>query len=102
MKKISEDEENLFIGTTNLDEESEVGIESQYMVVVDEIEKCRKKNKVLKGKLSKEEEVKTLQKELRNSRQQVLSSMEEVKILKEEVVEFKEEVKKLKDQLIVC
>ena len=44
-------------------------IEAQYMVVVDEIEKCRKKNKVLKGKLSKyqeeknskEDEVKTLQ-----------------------------------------
>ena len=77
------------------------------MDVVYEIQKCRKKNKVLKEKLSKyqeeknskEEEVKTLQEELRNSRQQVLASMEEVKSLKQEVVEFKEEVKKLKDQL---
>ena len=84
-------------------------IESQYMAVVDEIEKCRKKNKVLKGKLSKyqedkkskEEEFKTLQEELHNSRQQVLASMKEVKSLKQEVVEFKEEVKKLKDQLTV-
>ena len=70
-------------------------IESQYMVVVDEIEKCRKKNKVSKEKLSKYQE------ELCNSRQQVLASMEEVKSLKQEVVEFKEEVKKLKDQLPV-
>ena len=55
----------------------------------------------MKGKLSKEEEVKTLQEELRNSRQQVLTSMEEVKSLKQEVVEFKEDVKKLKDQLTI-
>ena len=71
-------------------------IASQYMADVDEIEKCRKKNKVLKGKLSKEEEFKTLQVRLHNSRQQVLDSMEDVKSLKQEVVEFKVEVKKLK------
>ena len=53
LEDVSEDEENLFIGTTNSNEESEVDIESQYMAVVDEIEKCRKKNKVLKEKLSK-------------------------------------------------
>ena len=84
-------------------------IESQYMAVVYEIEKCRKNNKVLKGKLSKyqeennskRDEVKTLQEELCNSRQQVLSSMEEVKSLKQEVVELKEEVKKLKYQLTI-
>ena len=76
-------------------------IEAQYMAIVDEIEECRKKDKVLKGKLSKLEEVKTLQEELHSSRQQVLASMEEVKSLKQEVVEFKEEVKKLKDQLTV-
>ena len=34
-EKISEDEENLFIGTTNSDEESEVDIESQYMAAID-------------------------------------------------------------------
>ena len=50
--KLSEDEKNLFIGTSNSDEVSEVEIESQYMAVVDEIEKCRKKNKILKEKLS--------------------------------------------------
>ena len=57
-EKISEDEENLFIRTTNSDEESKVDIESQYMAAMDEIEKCRKKNKVLKGKLSKYQEEK--------------------------------------------
>ena len=57
-EKISEDEENLFIGTTNPDEESEVDIEAQYMAVVDEIEKCREKNKDLKEKLSKYQEEK--------------------------------------------
>ena len=52
-------------------------IEAQYMAIVDEIEKCRKKNKVLKEKWSKyqeekkskEEEVNTLQEELHNSSQ---------------------------------
>ena len=38
----SEDAEILFIGTSNSDEESEVDIESKYMVVVNEIEKCSK------------------------------------------------------------
>ena len=55
---MSEDDEILFIGIKNLDEELEVDIESQYMAVVDEIEKCRKNNKVLKGKLSKYQEEK--------------------------------------------
>ena len=55
---MSEDEEILFIGTTNSDEESEVDIEAQYMATVDEIERCRKRNKVLKEKLSKYQEMK--------------------------------------------
>ena len=59
-KEYSDDEseyvEILFIGTTNQDEESEVDTEAQYMAVIDEIEKCRKRNKVLKEKLSKYEE----------------------------------------------
>ena len=33
-------------------EESEVDLEARYMVIVDEIEKCRRKNKVLKEKMS--------------------------------------------------
>ena len=49
---MSEDEEILFIGTTNLDEESKLDIEAQYMAVVDEIERCRKINKDLKEKMS--------------------------------------------------
>ena len=36
-KEESEDEEILFIGTTNSDDESEVDIEAQYMAGVDEI-----------------------------------------------------------------
>ena len=45
-EEMSEDEEILFIGIANLDEQSKVDIESQYMDVVDEIERYRKKNKV--------------------------------------------------------
>ena len=33
LKDVSEDEKNLFIGTTNSDEESKVDIKDQYMVV---------------------------------------------------------------------
>ena len=59
-KEDSDDEseyaEILFIGTTNSYEESEVDIEAQYMVVVDEIEKCRKRKNVFKEKLSKYQE----------------------------------------------
>ena len=67
----SEDAEILFIGTSNLDEESEVDIEAQYMVVVDEIEKCRKRNKVLKEKLSKyQEETNQIIMDLKNQLQE--------------------------------
>ena len=55
-EETSEDNEILFLGTTNSDEESEVDIEAEYMDVVDEIEICRKRNKVLKDKLSKYQE----------------------------------------------
>ena len=62
-----------------------------------------RRNKYLKGQLSKyqEEEFKTLEEELHNSKQQVMDIMKEVERLKQEVVEFKEEVMKLKDQLNV-
>ena len=50
---MSEDSEILFLGTKNSDEELEVDIEDEYMADVDEIERCRKKNKFLKEKLSK-------------------------------------------------
>ena len=53
---MSEDNEILFLGTTNSDEESKVDIDVEYMAVVDEIERCRKRNKVLKEKLSKDQE----------------------------------------------
>ena len=53
---MKEDNEIMFLGTTNSNEESEVDIEAEYMAVVDEIEICRKRNKVLKEKLSKYQE----------------------------------------------
>ena len=44
-------------------------IEAQYMAAVDEIEKCRKKNKVLKVKLSKyQEEKKSKEEEVKPSK----------------------------------
>ena len=45
---------------------------------------------------SKEEEVKTLQEELHNSRQQVMVRMKETGSLKQEFDNFKGEVKRLK------
>ena len=44
---MSEYNEILFLGTTKSDEESEVDIEDEYTVVVDEIERSRKRNKVV-------------------------------------------------------
>ena len=74
---MSEYEEILFRGTTNSNEESEVDIESQYMVVVDEIERCRKINKVLKEKLSKyQEETNSIITYLRNQLQEAKKSEE--------------------------
>ena len=89
--------------------DGEVDLEDELIYALQEIEKCRRRNKYLKGKLSKyqeeinskEEEVRTLQEELHNSKKQVMASMREVESLKQEVAEFKEEVKKLKDQLNV-
>ena len=91
------------------DVEGEVDLEAKLISSLEEIEKCRRRNKYLKEQLSKykeerkskEEEVKTLQEELHNSRQQMLVSKEEVESLKQKVVEFKEDVRKLKDQLTV-
>ena len=58
----------------------------------------RRMSKYLEEQKSKEEEVKTLKKELQNSRQQTMASMKEDKSLKQEAANFKEEVKRLKDQ----
>ena len=43
-EEMSGDNEILFLGTTNSDEESEVDIEAEYMAIVDEIERSRKKS----------------------------------------------------------
>ena len=75
---MSEDNEILFLGTTNSNEEYEVDIEAQYMVVVDEIERCRKWNKVLKEKLSKyQEETNQIITDLRNQLQEAKKSEED-------------------------
>ena len=66
-EEMSEDNEIPFLGTKNSDEESQVDIETEYMVAVDEIEICRKRNKVLKEKLSKyQEETNKIITDLRN------------------------------------
>ena len=50
-------------------------IEAQYMAVVDEIERCRKRNKVLKKKLSKyQEETNHIITDLRNQLQEAKKS----------------------------
>ena len=79
---MSEDNEIMFLGTTNSDEESEVDIEAQYMVVVDEIERCRKRNKVLKEKLSKyQEETNQIITDLRNQLQEAKKSEEDLLVI---------------------
>ena len=76
-------------------------LEAELISALEEIEKCRRRNKYLKEQLSKykeskEEEVKTIQEKLHNSRQQAMVSMKEVKSLKQEVDNFKGEVKRIK------
>ena len=94
--EISENEEIIFMGieTQTLDDESclqgEVELEVELISALEEIEKCIRRNKYLKGKLSKykeehkskEEEVKTLQEELHNSRQKVMVGLKEAEIFK--------------------
>ena len=79
---MSEDNEIMFLGTTNSDEESEVDIEAEYMVVVDEIERCRKRKKVLKEKLPKyEEETNQIINDLRNQLQEAKKGEEDLVFL---------------------
>ena len=108
----SENEEIIFMGIgtqTSYDEshvEGEVDLQVEIISSLEEIEKCRRRNKSLKEQLSKykeekkskEEEFKTLQEELHNSRQQMMVSMKEVKRSKLEVGNLKGEVKMLKYQ----
>ena len=76
---MSEDNEILFLGTTNSDEESEVDIEVEYMADVDEIERYRKRNKVLKENLSKyQEETNQIITDLRNQLQEAKKSEEDL------------------------
>ena len=82
-EETSEDNEILFLGTTNSDEESEVDKEAEYMDVVDEIEICRKINKVLKEKLSEYlEETNHIITDLRNQLQEAKKSEGDLIVLR--------------------
>ena len=60
-------------------------IEAQYMAVVDEIEKCRKINKVLKEKLSKyQEETNQIIMDLKNQLQEAKKTEEDLVVLLKE------------------
>ena len=97
---MSEDEEILFIGTTNSDEESKVDIEARYMVAVHEIERCRKRNKVLKEKLSKyQEETNQIITDLRNQLQEAKKSEEGIAILLRKIIRNSEKLEKQITQL---
>ena len=106
-EEISKIEAILFKGIetqTSYDEsdvEGEVDLEAKLISYLEEIKKCRRRNKYLKEQLSKykeekkskEEEFKTLQEELHNSRQQVMASIKGDESLKQEVYNLKGEVK---------
>ena len=82
-EEISENEEILFMGietqTSNyeLNVKGQVDLEDELISALEEIEKCRRRNKYLKEQLSKykeehkskEDEIKTIQEEMHNSRQ---------------------------------
>ena len=92
---MSEDNEILFLGTTNSDEESEVGIEAEYMVDVDEIKICRKRNKDLKEKLYKyQEETNQIITNLRNQLQEAKKSEEDLVVLLRKRIQDSEKLEK--------
>ena len=94
-EEMSEDNEIMFLGTTNSDEESEVDIEAEYMAVVDEIERCRKRNKVLKEKLSKyQEETNKIITDLRNQLQEAKKSGEDLLVLLRKRIQYSKKIKK--------
>ena len=94
-KEESEDNEILFLGITNLDKESKVDIEAKYMTVVDEIERCRKRNKVLKEKLSKyQEETNHIITDLRNQLQEAKNSEEYLVVLLRKIIQDSEKLEK--------
>ena len=93
---MSEDNEILFLGTTNSNEELEVDIEAKYMAFVDEIERSRKRNKVLKEKLSKyQEETNHIITNLRNQLQEAKKSEEDLVVfLRKRIQDFEKLQKK--------
>ena len=92
---MSEDNEIMFLGTTNSYEESEVDIEAEYMDDVDEIERSRKRNKVLKEKLSKyQEEINQIITDLRNQIQEAKKSEEDLVVLLRKRIQDYEKLEK--------
>ena len=76
-------------------EESEVDLEAQYIVVVDEIEKCRRRNKVLKEKLSKyQEETNQIIMDLKNQLQEAKKTEEDLIVLLKEKIQDSEKLEK--------
>ena len=76
-------------------QKSEVDIEDQYMDVVDEIEKCRKRNKVLKEKLSKyQEETNQTITDLKNQLQEAKKTKEDLVVLLRERIQDIEKLEK--------
>ena len=70
-------------------------IEAQYMIVVDEIEKCRKINKVLKEKLSKyQEETNQIIMDLKNRLQEAKKTEEDLVVLLKERIQDSEKLEK--------
>ena len=70
-------------------------IEAKYMAVVDEIERCRKRNKVLTEKLSKyQEETNQIITDLRNQLQEAKTSEEYLVVLLRKRIQDSEKLEK--------
>ena len=70
-------------------------IEAEYMAVVDEIERCRKRIKVLKEKLSKyQEETNQIITDLRNQLQEAKKSEEDLVVLLGKRIQDSEKLEK--------
>ena len=70
-------------------------IEAQYIAAVDEIKKCRKRNKVLKEKLSKyQEETNQIIMELKNQLQEAKNTEEDLVVLLKERIQDSEKLEK--------
>ena len=70
-------------------------LEAQYIAIVDEIEKCRRRNKVLKEKLSKcQEETNQITMDLKNQLQEAKKTEEYIVVLLKERIQYSEKLEK--------